>query len=377
MAHPFYEFFAGGGMARAGLGPQWSCVFANDFDPKKGKAYAANWGADHLVVGDVGKVKPRDLPGQASLAWASFPCQDLSLAGAGAGLDGERSGTFWLYWRLIQKLQREGRAPRLIVLENVYGAITSHGGDDFTAITTALAKTGYRFGAVVVDAALFVPQSRPRLFVIGIRSDLDLPAHVAAKAPTGPWYPTALLDGIAGLPKQTKAAALWWRLPVPAARRKNFVDIIEASPKGIGWHTQEETNYLLSLMSPLNLAKVTEARKAKGRKVGGVYRRTRDGKQRAEVRFDDIAGCLRTPTGGSSRQTILVVENGRVRSRLLSPREAARLMGLPDKYRLPQNYNETYHLVGDGVAVPVVRHLARNILEPILEFNVQEEMEAA
>ena len=70
--------------------------------------------------------------------------------------------------------------------------------------------------------------------------------------------------------------------------------------------------------------------------------------------------------GGSSRQSILVVEGRRVRSRLLSPREAARLMGLPDSYRLPENYNEAYHLAGDGVAVPVVRFLAARLLEPLL-----------
>ena len=78
-----------------------------------------------------------------------------------------------------------------------------------------------------------------------------------------------------------------------------------------------------------------------------------------------MAGCLRTPAGGSSRQLILVVEPGRVRSRLLSSREAARLMGLPEDYPLPQRYNAAYHLAGDGVAVPVVRHLARFVLEPL------------
>jgi DNA (cytosine-5)-methyltransferase 1 len=125
------------------------------------------------------------------------------------------------------------------------------------------------------------------------------------------------------------------------------------------------------MMSPINYAKVIEAKKAGRRMVGGVYKRIRlDGSgrkiQRAEVRFDDIAGCLRTPAGGSSRQTVMIVEANAVRSRLLSPREAARLMGLPDDYLLPQNYNEAYHLAGDGVAVPVVRFLAEHILEPAL-----------
>jgi DNA (cytosine-5)-methyltransferase 1 len=125
-------------------------------------------------------------------------------------------------------------------------------------------------------------------------------------------------------------------------------------------------------MSLLNLAKVKQAKRAGRRVVGGIYRRTRldeDGAkvQRAEIRFDELAGCLRTPAGGSSRQLIMVVEGEKVRSRLLSSRETARLMGLPDDYRLPSNYNEAYHLTGDGVAVPVVRHLAHCLIEPILD----------
>jgi len=139
----------------------------------------------------------------------------------------------------------------------------------------------------------------------------------------------------------------------------------------VKWHTQEETKKLLGMMSDLHLNKVKAAQKSGEIKVGTIYRRTRpDGKggrvQRAEVRFDDIAGCLRTPAGGSSRQVIMVVKGRSVRSRLLSSREAARLMGLPDSYELPARYNDAYHLTGDGVVVPVVRFLAEQILEPIL-----------
>jgi DNA (cytosine-5)-methyltransferase 1 len=125
-------------------------------------------------------------------------------------------------------------------------------------------------------------------------------------------------------------------------------------------------------MSPVNRAKVEDARRAGKRMVGAVYRRTRRDEQgnrvqRAEIRFDDVSGCLRTPAGGSSRQTILIVAGDSIRSRLLAPREAARLMGLPDSYQLPANYNEAYHLAGDGVVVPVVRFLAAHVLEPLLD----------
>src|SRR6266851_1977155 len=115
----FYEFFAGGGMARAGLGEEWTCLFANDIEPKKGASYVAIWGAAHPTIENVAKLTTKQLPGHADLAWASFPCQDLSLAGDGAGLKGERSGTFWPFWSLIQSMRSEGRAPKLVVLENV------------------------------------------------------------------------------------------------------------------------------------------------------------------------------------------------------------------------------------------------------------------
>lgn len=383
MGH-FYEFFAGGGMARAGLGDGWECLFANDFDPKKGASYKANWGGDELRIGDVAALTTADLPGRADLAWASFPCQDLSLAGAGAGLKGERSGTFWPFWKLVKSLGEEGRAPRLVVLENVFGALSSHGGKDFAAICTALAGAGYRVGAFIMNAVHFVPHSRPRLFIVGaLKSAVPLPSALRADGPIEEWHPPGLVEAYGKLSKRSQSAWVWWHLPVPPARASIFADLVEDEPQGVKWHTVAETKRLLDMMSPINRAKVEAARKADRRMIGTIYKRTRadgpDGEkiQRAEIRFDDVAGCLRTPAGGSSRQTIMVVEGKRVRSRLLSPREAARLMGLPDTYLLPKSYNEAYHLAGDGVAVPVVRFLAEHVLEPLLAAALATERRAA
>jgi DNA (cytosine-5)-methyltransferase 1 len=378
----FYEFFAGGGMARAGLGPGWTCLFANDIDEKKACTYIANWSDKGLKIDDVARLTTKDLPAAADLAWASFPCQDLSLAGSGAGLNGERSGTFWSFWRLIQKLRKEGRAPALVVLENVCGALASHGGKDFAAIGAAIASGGYRFGAVVMDAVHFVPQSRPRLFIVCVRDARRISDRLVAAQPDAVWQPAHLTKAYEKLTARSKKSWVWWRLPAPPRRKAVFSDVIEDEPQGVSWHTAEETRYLLSLMSPINRKKVEQAKKMGVRMVGGIYKRTRvdeEGErvQRAEVRFDDVAGCLRTPVGGSSRQSIIIVEGKTVRSRLLSPREAARLMGLQDTYKLPPNYNEAYHISGDGVAVPVVRFLAENILQPLLATREAHEKEAA
>ena len=376
----FFEFFAGGGMARAGLGSNWNCLFANDLDPKKAATYAANWGDEDLFVGDVATVKTSQLVGQADLAWASFPCQDLSLAGDYVGLNGSRSGTFWPFWNIMRVLLSEGRGPRTIVLENVYGAITSNDGDDFRTIASAFSDAGYSFGAVVMDARLWLPQSRPRLFFLGVRGDLNIPTGFFDDIPNE-WHPKALRDAVSEIPKDGKKRWMWWNMPSPPMRNQNFIDVIEEKPTNCTWHTESETNYLVSLMSDRNFGKLQNAifrtKEHSSRMIGGVYRRTRHGKQRAEIRFDDLAGCLRTPSGGSSRQTIMLIENGNVRSRLLSPREAARLMGLSDEYKLPDNYNQAYHVCGDGVVVPAVRHLSENLINPILNHTNSISLAAA
>ncbi len=367
-APTFLEFFCGGGMAREGLGPSWSCLFANDIDPMKGAAYTM-FRRDRLRVGDVSRLTLADLPATtADLAWASFPCQDLSLAGGGKGLDGSRSGIVWQFFRLMGGLRQAGRAPRIIVLENVVGWLTSHGGKDFGAIVAALSEIGYRSGAVVIDAALFVPQSRERVFVVAVRNDMALPA-VTADAPQANWHPAALIRAVE---PEAKRDWIWWRLPKLAPRRQVFSDLIEETPTGIAWHTAAQSSHILELMPPLHHQKIEDAWRSSRRVIGAVYRRTRPdvgcGKQqRAEVRFDDVAGCLRVPTGGSSRQTILVVEGrDRLRSLLLSPREAARLMGLKESYKLPGQYNDAYAVCGEGVVAPVVSFLECHLLSPIL-----------
>lgn len=368
----FYEFFAGGGMARAGLGDDWTCLFANDFDAKKGFAYQANWGTGgELTVGDIRALEVAHLPGSPGLVWGSFPCQDLSLAGVGKGLAGERSGTFYAFWDIIRGLAAEGRAPAMVAVENVCGALTSHGGADFRAMCKTYADAGYRFGALVINADLFVPQSRPRLFVIGVRADLEIAPELVSPEPIEPFHTRALKKAVSSLPAEVADKLVWWNVPTPERRASTFADVIEDDPDSVPWHNQAETKKLLDMMSPVNLAKVEAAKRAGRRMVGGVYRRTRFDEtgqkvQRAEVRFDDIAGCLRTPAGGSSRQIIMVVDGHRVRSRLISSRETARLMGLSDSFVLPSRYNEAYHLTGDGVAVPVVRHLAQHVFEPLL-----------
>ncbi len=373
----FYEFFSGGGMARAGLGEQWQCLFANDFDAKKVAAYSANWGTREILHKDVHELETKEMPGAPDLAWASFPCQDLSLAGNGAGLAGARSGAFWGFERALRLLKADGRAPDLLVLENVAGMLTSNRGMDFAHVCRAIDLLGYDFGALVMDAVHFVPQSRPRLFILAARRGARHDTPFSDREPDPVWTSPALRAAHADLPPDLRAHWKWWRLPAPPIRNIDLAAIVEDEPLGVKWHTREETQQFVSRMSPANLRKLEEAKRSGRRVVGTMYRRTRFDEngakgQRAELRTDGVAGCLRTPGGGSSRQFLLFIDGEKLRSRLISAREAARLMGLPDSYVLPANYNDAYHLVGDGLAVPVVRHLGEflsrlvHIKEPLL-----------
>ena len=370
--YTFYEFFCGGGMARAGLGPAWKCLFANDFDHKKIASYRDNWKGGKLITKDVAALTTKDLPGRADLAWASFPCQDLSLAGMGAGLRGDRSGTFWPFWRLMEQLIERRRRPSVMVLENVCGTLTSHKGKDFIAIADAISAARYRFGAVVLNAAEFVPQSRQRLFIIAVSNNIKIPEGIVTEEPGPKRHTRALVAAYERLKREARDNWIWWNIPEAPARKIGFSNLVEKDPKSVKWHTPSETQKLLDMMSPINRKKVDDAQEDGELHVGTIYKRTRYDEngnkvQRAEVRFDNVAGCLRTSTGGSSRQTIMVVQDHEIRSRLISSRETARLMGLRDSYKLPKNYNEAYHLTGDGVVVPVVRHIADNTLEPILD----------
>jgi DNA (cytosine-5)-methyltransferase 1 len=336
----FYELFAGGGFVRTGLGSMAQCTFANDFDAGKALSYRRNFGKDVLKICDVADLTPADLPGHADLLTMSTPCQDISQAGTREGITGKRSSAFFPAWALVKGLVAEGRPLSLILLENVDKLLTSHGGADIALVRALYEDAGYRFFTVVIDARHFVAQSRARAFVIGVRAGLDVDVQV-------------LID---------KAVAA---LPPPTTR---LIDIL----KPARCHTPSETAKLISLMQPLHQAKIEEMRRA-GRWVARAYK-DRQGRFDAngnkiraiEIRDDEIAGALLTGGGGASVQGFIAVNGAKTLSRKFTPREYAELQGIPSSYVLPDIAGKAYDLVGDGVCVPVIRHLAQYVLEPIL-----------
>lgn len=372
----YLEFFAGGGMVRAGLGGRWTCQFANDFDPLKVKVYASNWGEAEILEGDIHSVRVDDLGRRVDLAWASFPCQDLSTAGNGLGIgqatgaNRTRSGTFWAFVDLMKSLKANGRLPRMVVLENVVGLLTINGGEEFKAVVTALDRLGMRAGGVVVDARHFVPQSRPRVFIVAVSKSAKIATELVREEPHPTWHPDPMVKAVEKLSPQCREKWIWFDLGSSPKMKQTLNKIVNDKPIGVEWHTAAETRRLISMMSDMNRGKLSEAKKSGKRMVGTLSLRMRpsNGKtvQRAEICFSGLAGCLRTPKGGGSRPRVIIVKGSNVRTRLLAPAEAASLMGLKPDYQLPETYDYAFRVIGDGVAVPVVSFLRTRLLMPLL-----------
>lgn len=360
----FAEFFAGVGLMRMGLEREgWFADFANDIDEQKKEMYSGHFQEDWVpyVVKDVHKLAVDKVP-SVTLATASFPCNDLSLAGARGGIKVGSSSAFWGFLKILENL--ESRRPPLVLLENVTGFLTSHKGSDFRDALMALNGLGYSVDAFILDAADFVPQSRQRLFVMAILDTVSdkVPSsfHLVERVESET-RPKALADFI------DTNSQIHWRirpLPTPPASQKKLTDILERHD-ATEWWTTERAEYLLNQMSPRHREQADKMIAGPKWSYGTVFRRMRNGRSMAELRVDGIAGCLRTPRGGSGRQILFKAGKGKYFVRLVTAREAARLMGADD-YRIKVSLNQALFGFGDAVCVPVIEWIARYYLNPVV-----------
>jgi len=366
----FAEFFAGIGLMRLALEKQgWSIEYANDIDPQKHEMYKTHFAdADkHYDVADIHKVPVSRVP-SVTLATASFPCNDLSLAGARKGLGGKQSSAFWGFVRILEKMRN--RRPPIVLLENVTGFLTSSKGKDFQSAMLALNRLGYEVDTFILDAARFVPQSRQRLFVIGVLAGEEDSCEIKE---TQRFYqsdvrPKMLADFIFHHPE------IKWRirdLPPPPQRASILEDILESLPEGAPeWWKPSRAEYLLNQMSVRHRTVADEMIKGKRWSYGTVFRRIRKGRSMAELRTDGVAGCLRTPRGGSARQILFQAGKGKYLVRFLTPRECARLMGADD-FQISSPLNQALFGFGDAVCVPVVEWIVKYYLDPLVNEQMR------
>ncbi|MGD9116184.1 MAG: DNA cytosine methyltransferase [Dehalococcoidia bacterium] len=348
--YEFLDFFAGSGLVTEGVKPYFHTAWANDISPKKAEVYLANQDPYSFYLGPLQNFSGQNLP-QADVSWASFPCQDLSLAGKQQGINGNRSGLVWTWLKIMDEMPTR---PPIVVVENVSGLTSTSRGNNYRTLHQALTGRNYQVGPLQLDALRWLPQSRKRIFVLGVRTDVNLDG-LTDDAPN--WlHPEALRRAVDGLTE-----VIWWSLQTPPPRTLKLSDVIEYDAP---LHTSEQTKKLLALIPPKHMAKLKQAL-TQGLRVFPGYKRIRGKKQVLEIRTDDISGCLRTANGGSSREFIVISVNGELKTRLLTVREAARLMGLPDSYSIPGDYNSGYNAMGDAVALPVTRFLTEHLLLPL------------
>jgi DNA (cytosine-5)-methyltransferase 1 len=359
--HRAAEFFAGAGLARMGLeaSHRFDVTWANDIDVTKARLYRARFGdgpTDHLLVKDVADIRPDELPTDVDLAWASFPCTDVSLAGDREGLAGAESGTWWAF---VDRLRDLEALPDVVVAENVLGLATSDGGRDLEALLRSLNDLEYLVDVLAIDGRHFVAQSRPRLFIVATRTTNGL-LESGDEHPARPDWLVRRLESF-------DVKTFHPDLPQLPEGPRNLLGSVEQLPiDHPRWWPADRVARFEQELSAIQRQRLEAMRTATAITWRTAYRRSRSGRPAWEIRADEIAGCLRTVRGGSSKQAVVEAGRGAVRVRWMTPGEYAALMGAAgypiDGFR----DNQVYFGFGDAVVVPVVGWLATNYLDRLL-----------
>lgn len=352
------EFFAGIGLVRMALERAGArVVWANDIEESKRRLYAANFDPSDFVLGDVRAIRGGSVP-DVQIATASFPCVDLSLAGWRRGLAGEQSGMFWEFARVLHEMG--DRRPSVVMLENVPSFATSRGGEDLRAALERLNELGYACDLFVANARWFVPQSRPRLFIVGARQVVG---------DTCVWETSELRpDWLCRFVERHPELKIEARpLPLPPRALSKLADVVERLPAdNASWWDEERAARFEESLSTIQAERLERLRSSLEFNWATAYRRTRAGRAVWEIRADDISGCLRTARGGSSKQALVEAGRGATRVRWMTPREYARLQGVPDFCLDGTTRNQALFGLGDAVCVPVVEWIARTSLLPLV-----------
>jgi DNA (cytosine-5)-methyltransferase 1 len=338
-------------------------VFANDIDQKKHGIYSSNFGSSGYLLKDIRLLQGDRIP-DIEIATASFPCTDLSLAGNRAGLHGEQSSLLIQFLRILEEMGP--RRPELVFIENVLGFASSNKGEDVSTAISGLNALGFKCDVVVLDARRFVPQSRPRLYIVATVDDLLKYGEQESSELRPQWIETFA---------QTHPSLEMGGFPLPdppADSGRILQDLIEdiLPTESQWWDADRLAGFYLN-MSPANSRRLENLQTSETVLYATAYRRTRHGKAVWEIRADHISGCLRTARGGSSKQAVVEAGQGNVRVRWMAAREYARLQGAPHFDWGNASESQAKFALGDAVCVPAVTWLAENYIAPLLSSTRQ------
>lgn len=353
----FAEFFAGIGLVRTGLEPAWECCYANDIDSGKKKMYQAMFqNSDEFHLCDVWETdEVISRAGSPFLATASFPCTDLSLAGGQRGLSGKGSGAFYGLTLVLRRWVEMNRPPPMLMLENVHGFVTGNSGSDFRTVCSELRSLGYSLDAVSLDARHFTSQSRPRIFIVGVLG--EPPEKMLSDSPR----PRSLCPPALEVAMACEGGR-WtnFQLPDPPQPSHSVTTVLSLDADQ-DWWSEDQVRKHADSMSDAHRDRLANLAPT----IVPAFRRTRAGAVRLEIRFDGLAGCLRTPRGGSGRQIVVRANSdGRLSMRWMTSMEYASLQGAPHCGNV---VSERQALLGygDAVCVPAISWLDRNLLSPL------------
>jgi DNA (cytosine-5)-methyltransferase 1 len=262
---------------------------------------------------------------------------------------------------MLKLLEEMGeRRPRLIMLENVLGFLMKHGGRDLEKALLALNELGYAMDAVILNAVHWVPQSRARLFLIGKQKKTKSSKLLV---PVSRVRPRPLADFI------LEHRNIRWdihELPALPEPRLSLADIVEdLADDDPHWWNKKRATYFMNQLSERHSAEAQKMIKGECTSYATAFRRVRNEKSMAELRTDGIAGCLRTPRGGSGRQILFKAGLGKYQVRLLTARECARLQGVPESYSIDVALNQALFGFGDAVCVPTIEWLISHHLSKV------------
>jgi DNA (cytosine-5)-methyltransferase 1 len=343
----FIDLFAGIGGIRMGFETQGGeCVFTSEWNDFSKKTYIENYGDHHPFVGDIVPFPAENVPDHDVLL-GGFPCQPFSLAGVSKknslgrphGFECTTQGTLFFDVARIISTKR----PAAFLLENVKNLLSHDKGTTFEVIIQTLRdELGYDIHYKVIDGQHFTPQHRERIIIVGFREktgfswdDLRLPADGPRLAsilhktdgsePVLDWDDGKYFDHNNKIvhPKYTLTPNMWTYLQAYAEKHR-------AAGNGFGF----------GLAHPDSVTRTLSARYHK------------DGSE------------------------ILVYQGKNKRPRRLTPRECARLMGLPDTFKIPVSDTQAYRQFGNSVVMPVMKEVAR-IMAPHIQALIEHERDGA
>ena len=304
----FVDLFSGIGGFRIALERLGcECVFSSEIDEYSRQTYEANF--DGFVHGDITKVEVKDIPSHDILV-GGFPCQAFSIAGVSKNNSMGRGHGFehvkgYLFFDILRILK--SKKPQAFLLENVSN-LQHHGkGKTWQIMQDCLTQLGYSLHWKIIDASLIVPQSRKRIFIVGLRDQAN------------------------------------FEFPHIEQVSTKLGDILE---------DQVEEKYTLK-----KTWDYLQEHKIMHKKAGNGF-------GYSIFNADSIKTRTLTARYHKDGSEILIEQIGK-NPRKLTPRECSRLMGFPDDFIIPVSNTRAYQQFGNSVVPGIVEEIAKKILEVI------------